>query len=503
MCIRNKIAFKKISTSIRILFVLVLFSLFNFFLISGASARAVDEATELGQTCRGGVLATGRLCKDGSGLYTCRDVNGFTKCTDTPSAGEGTRCGGSAAGKGELCKDESGDFRCVKDASGIPRCVKVSDATKPTTIPTIKPRLSIPIPTVLFTDIAIPKYDPESEDTVLQTIDIPFLAQYISGVYKYAVGFASVIAAVMMMIGGFQYLTAGGDQGRVTAGKEKISNALIGLFLSLGSYLILFTINPALTQLNALKLKVVRPQLFSSETSDPGDAEQSVTGKKLCGTTEECLPICLKHCNKNGGGCTYSESVNASIMTVDKITPKLTCIKTTNSRIDGGPVRLTPATIEGLREICKAIDILKKSGELKGQNYSLTVSSGWRPISTQLSLACPKIVSGNTDHAVNKSIAWPGGSNHGLGIAIDVTLFTDGKQSILAGECPQQTLPPNPKFKPTTDELKKIMSKAGWMKLKTEEWHYEYKGKVDAKVCEPTKCGDAPANCGKKPKVAK
>ncbi|KPJ85128.1 hypothetical protein AMJ57_04175, partial [Parcubacteria bacterium SG8_24] len=100
-----------------------------------------------------------------------------------------------------------------------------------------KPALAVPIPTIKFTNITVTD---EGEDD-LKTIDVPWLAEYLNGVYQYAIGMATIIAAVMMMVGGFQYLTAGGDATRVAKGKEKIKNAILGLFLTLSAYLILRT----------------------------------------------------------------------------------------------------------------------------------------------------------------------------------------------------------------------------------------------------------------------
>ncbi|PIR94759.1 hypothetical protein COT95_02445, partial [Candidatus Falkowbacteria bacterium CG10_big_fil_rev_8_21_14_0_10_37_6] len=47
-----------------------------------------------------------------------------------------------------------------------------------------------------------------------------WLAIYIAAIYKYAVGIIGIISAVIMMFGGFLWLTAGGDSGKVTNAKE-------------------------------------------------------------------------------------------------------------------------------------------------------------------------------------------------------------------------------------------------------------------------------------------
>lgn len=109
------------------------------------------------------------------------------------------------------------------------------------------PRLQVPIPGVDITK-AVRTND---------GITIPYLAQYIRGVYGFLISIVGVLAGVMIMVGGFQYLTAGGDKGRVDAGKEKITNAVAGLILALSSFIILTTINPKLTEFQYLSIPTV------------------------------------------------------------------------------------------------------------------------------------------------------------------------------------------------------------------------------------------------------
>jgi len=138
--------------------------------------------------------------------------------------------------------------------------------------------ISIPVPNVNFTDILFKSTVADEKTT--NTYNIPWLAQYISGVYKYAVGIGGILAAVMMMIGGIQYLTAGGDAGRVAKGKEKISDAILGLFLVLGTYMILNTINPNLVSMQGLVINAVRPEPYvPNETPyTDGDPVGELTG---------------------------------------------------------------------------------------------------------------------------------------------------------------------------------------------------------------------------------
>jgi hypothetical protein len=89
--------------------------------------------------------------------------------------------------------------------------------------------------------------------------EIPWLGQYIDVLYRYIIGFAAVLAAVMMMAGGFLWLTSAGNPTRVSQGKEFIGSAMLGLLLALFSYTILFTINPNLVILKPLTTTSVVP----------------------------------------------------------------------------------------------------------------------------------------------------------------------------------------------------------------------------------------------------
>ncbi|MFA4987802.1 MAG: pilin, partial [Candidatus Brocadiia bacterium] len=89
------------------------------------------------------------------------------------------------------------------------------------------------------------------------------------GLYKYAVAIVSIIAVIMVMVGGLRWLTAGGSATAISAAKETISGATVGLTLLLGSYLVLYTINPALVNFKALQIQSTERSLVTTpETSE-------------------------------------------------------------------------------------------------------------------------------------------------------------------------------------------------------------------------------------------
>ncbi|HTK60462.1 MAG TPA: hypothetical protein VL283_04670 [Candidatus Baltobacteraceae bacterium] len=89
------------------------------------------------------------------------------------------------------------------------------------------------------------------------------VAQYIGIIYNFLISVAGMVAAVMMVVAGFQYLTSAGDSGKIGAAKSRMANALIGLVLALGAYTILNTINPRLLQLKLPDMRAVTTELFT------------------------------------------------------------------------------------------------------------------------------------------------------------------------------------------------------------------------------------------------
>ena len=91
------------------------------------------------------------------------------------------------------------------------------------------------------------------------TLSCDGISHYIGTLYKWLVIAGSILAVLYIMVGGLQYLTAGGS-GRGQQGQKMMTDALTGLALLLGSYVILYTINPQLVALNPLNLELIGHQ---------------------------------------------------------------------------------------------------------------------------------------------------------------------------------------------------------------------------------------------------
>ena len=99
--------------------------------------------------------------------------------------------------------------------------------------------------------------------------EIPWMSEYISALYQYGVGLAAVLAAVMIMVGGFIWLMSGGSPDKVGKAKDFIISALSGLFLALFSFMILNGINPRLVEIDPLAVVLPKFEPRSNDGYDP------------------------------------------------------------------------------------------------------------------------------------------------------------------------------------------------------------------------------------------
>jgi len=110
------------------------------------------------------------------------------------------------------------------------------------------------------------------------TTSVVDLGDYIAVFYNYAVSVAGIIAGVMIVVAGYQYLSSAGNDSKVKGAKERIKNALIGLAILFSAYLILNTVNPDTLRLQMPKVEVTRRQTFAS-----------------CAATELCAPCGVEY----------------------------------------------------------------------------------------------------------------------------------------------------------------------------------------------------------------
>lgn len=134
----------------------------------------------------------------------------------------------------------------------------------------VTPELSVPIPGLTFTTAYA-----EGDQLV-----VPYLAQYISAVYRYLLGISTIVAIIVVICGGFIYLL-GQTTGSTKQGLTLIKDAIAGLIVLYCSYLILWTVNPNLVNLQPIRLDLIRSiplgegsGAFGDSYEDTGDTSQ-------------------------------------------------------------------------------------------------------------------------------------------------------------------------------------------------------------------------------------
>jgi len=130
-----------------------------------------------------------------------------------------------------------------------------------------QPNLQIRIPGIKFTDPAeLEKL--QIEENGINYLQIPYLGEYIVAVYKYGIIIIGVLALVMIIDSGLQWVLSAGNQEKITKAKTGLSNAIFGLIIALLSYTILYVINPNLVEFKSLKIAYVERREVDSLTND-------------------------------------------------------------------------------------------------------------------------------------------------------------------------------------------------------------------------------------------
>lgn len=76
-------------------------------------------------------------------------------------------------------------------------------------------------------------------------------------IYQWTLGFAMILAVLLLVFAGFAWMTARGNKGQIQKAQKIIQNTIVGLALAIGSYFILFLLNPSLVEFQSLVLKKV------------------------------------------------------------------------------------------------------------------------------------------------------------------------------------------------------------------------------------------------------
>ncbi|MFA5128156.1 MAG: pilin [Patescibacteria group bacterium] len=91
------------------------------------------------------------------------------------------------------------------------------------------------------------------------------LGEYIKTIYNYGLVVIGILAVIMIVMAGAQWITSAGSSERITQSKKRISGAIIGLFIAYMSYIILKSINPATVNLRLPQVYLIKSQVLPSK----------------------------------------------------------------------------------------------------------------------------------------------------------------------------------------------------------------------------------------------
>lgn len=172
----------------------------------------------------------------------------------------------------------------------------------------------------IFLEVVVPGSRVEATtEGVVKTV-VTGIAEYVDIIFTFSISVVGLVAGVMIMIGGYQYLTSAGDAARAKQAKERIGNAVIGMVLALFSFVLLNQINPDLVKLKSVESLVesVKTELsllpWCEDILNDGQLVTAVSKAKDCGDIGEYTPkeggsekqFCLYH-----GGSLFGSFLNA------------------------------------------------------------------------------------------------------------------------------------------------------------------------------------------------
>lgn len=241
------------------------------------------------------------------------------------------------------------------------------------------PDLNVDVPGLTFAEVL----------DVNGLLHINFIPEYLNGLYRYALGAGAIIAVVMVMIGGAQYMIGSG-MGSVEAGRKRITNAITGLILVLSAYTILNVVNPNITFFEPLALKYVKASPFIV-----AEGAEAIAGcQDIKGIVAKCSKETLISTR-------WTSSVTESINAIGKDTGVDPLLISTHLQVEGaktdlswvtgqcgeiGPAQFMPTTFDGIVESTTrcCTRVARNGGILDRDRTACTATTdSWPPPSSE------------------------------------------------------------------------------------------------------------------------
>lgn len=209
----------------------------------------------------------------------------------TSSSGSGTGGGSTSVSGGcdgkKLTKSDSSKCKNIKEPkySAVwkqslecccPATITKEEEEKPTIFEMADLQVKIPGMKELADVTCLPDTDCE----------IPWLGEYIKGIYNYLIAIVGIIAALVLMAGGVLWLVSRGEASNITQAKNLILGSITGILILATSYLVLLQLNPNLVNLKNLSLRPVKKMELKLAEAYLGQTSQSYK-TATCASAEE------------------------------------------------------------------------------------------------------------------------------------------------------------------------------------------------------------------------
>ena len=125
------------------------------------------------------------------------------------------------------------------------------------------------------------------------TTDFP---GFIGDLYKFAYGISGIVAVGMIVAGAIYYTISGDSPQKAQEGKDMIWNALWGIGLLAGSYVILRTINPELVSLNIGNIENFEAQCEAGKVWDTSTRKCVPQPPNIVSCNKDLLSNTAAHC---------------------------------------------------------------------------------------------------------------------------------------------------------------------------------------------------------------
>jgi len=227
-------------------------------------------------------------------------------------------------------------------------------------------------------------------------------------IIQWLIGFTFMLFAVLFAIAGFKLVTSGGNTSAMSAAKDSLVNALIGLLLILAAWLIVDTLMKAVLKGDAGEIDGWGPWaevkcFYALETLEYHYHEDDSTATTTVGSVATSTGTTTGTFMGSGANC--PPATEAEVVT-----------------IPGTSYKALPGT---------AANFVKMREAAARDGITLRVTSGWRSDATQVRLfeqLCPGGTCGSKKAARPCSLGG-NGSNHNSGEAIDISVGCQNGQT--------------------------------------------------------------------------